>query len=60
MAQQTRSFDNPLFREIHKNTWLKKVNLNDPRKVVEYYYLRDICLLCFAEERKIMGSFLCT
>lgn len=34
MAQQSaRNFDNPLFREIHKNTWLKKVNPSDPKKV---------------------------
>lgn len=34
MAQQPRNFDNPIFREIHKNTWLKKVNIiNDSKKV---------------------------
>lgn len=38
MAEQTpsRQFNNPLFREIHKNTWLKKVPNNESKKVSRF------------------------
>ncbi|ENN74324.1 hypothetical protein HUJ04_012606 [Dendroctonus ponderosae] len=33
MAQQHRQpFENPMFREIHKNTWLKKISPSNPKK----------------------------
>ncbi|XP_076260938.1 uncharacterized protein LOC143196885 [Rhynchophorus ferrugineus] len=34
MAQQPTSqpFENPMFREIHKNTWLKKISPSSPKK----------------------------
>lgn len=40
MAQQQQNttrtqnqFENPLFREIHKNTWLKKISPANSKKV---------------------------
>lgn len=33
MAQQnSQPFENPMFREIHKNTWLKKISSSNPKK----------------------------
>lgn len=55
---QTRQFNNPLFREIHKNTWLKKVPKNESKKVRKVKPLTTITLTFVPEKRKSLGYFL--
>lgn len=57
MAQQTRNFDSPLFREIHKNTWLKKVNVNDSKKVLNRTCISNIVIVMFQRKERLWVVF---
>lgn len=68
MAEQTEllarnNFGSPLFREIHKNSWLTKVSSNDTKKVnqhlIRLVYSRNY-ITYRLEKRKSMGSILRT
>ena len=63
--QNPQPFENPMFREIHKNTWLKKISPSNSKKVFSLYNNISInkgtyFAVFFLETRKIMGCFLCS